>query len=485
MLKSKKLEWDKMKKPNILERLEKETVVILGLGDEGLSTYHFLRKKFPKKEIALADINLKIRLSSDFQRIIKKDNNLKLELGPKYLDKLANYKIIIKTAGIPITEKGIQAALKKGSYISSNTKIFFDLCPGKIIGITGTKGKSTTSTLTYQILKNAGLDTVLVGNIGEPPLNSLEKIKQKTLVVNELSSHQLAQLTKSPDIAIVQDIQPEHLDYYKDFASYFEAKTAIAKWQNKENILIYNPELEGSSQMATLSHAKKITHSFHNKKARVFQTKNSILYRPHKFLPAQKIIDKKDIPLLGEHNLYNIMPAIIVAKLFKVSNQSIRQSIMDFKPLRHRLELIAEINGVKYYDDSIATNPHAGIMALRAFPKGKVILLAGGHERDQDFSSYAKEIINHQVKHLILFPTTGKRIHQFVKKAAPKTKIKTDLVKSMSEAINIASKVAESGDVVLLSPAAASFGLFKNYKDRGDQFATAVKKIRIRKTNEK
>ena len=465
-----------MKTPNILEQLKKEKIVILGLGDEGLSTYHFLRKNFPKKEIALADINPKTKLSADFQKIIKKDKNLKLELGPKYLEKLASYKIIIKTAGIPITEKGIQTALKRGSKISSNTQIFFDLCPGKIIGITGTKGKSTTSTLTYQILKNAGLDTVLVGNIGQPPLNSLDKISQKTLVVNELSSHQLAQLKKSPEISIVQDIQPEHLDYYENFNSYFKAKTAIAKWQNQENILIYNPDLEGASKMAALSPAKKITHSFHNKKARVFQTKDSIFYRANKFLVARKIIDKKDIPLLGEHNLYNIMPAIIVAKLFKIPNKIIRQSIMEFKALRHRLELIAEINGVKYYDDSIATNPHAGIMALRAFPKGKVILLAGGHERDQDFSSYAKEIIDRQVKHLILFPTTGQRIYKFVKKANPKTKIKANLVKSMPEAIKVASKIAESGDVVLLSPAAASFGLFKNYKDRGDQFATAVKK---------
>ena len=466
-----------MKTPKILEQLKKEKVIILGLGAEGLSSYYFLRQHFPKKEITLADLSTENKLDKEFQQIIKKDKKLKLELGKKYLENLSKYKIIIKTAGIPITEKGIQKAIKNGSQITSNTKIFFDLCPGKIIGITGTKGKSTTSTLTYQILKNADLDTVLVGNIGEPPLNSLAKINKKTLVVNELSSHQLAQLTKSPEIAIVQDIQPEHLDYYADFNSYFQAKTAIAKFQNKQDILIYNPELKGSSRMAVLSPAKKITHGLKRKNGKVFQTAKSVYSVQHPLFPAQNIIDKKEIPLLGEHNLYNIMPAIIVAKLFKVPNKIIRQSIIDFKPLRHRLELIKEVAGVKYYDDSIATNPHAGIMALRSFPKGKIILLAGGHERDQDFSEYAQEIIDRQVKNLILFPTTGKRILEFVKKANPTKKIKAHFVENMEDAISLANKNAEEGDIVLLSPAAASFGLFKNYKDRGDQFATAVRKI--------
>jgi UDP-N-acetylmuramoylalanine--D-glutamate ligase len=470
-------------KNKILEELKNSTIVILGLGAEGLSSYHFLRKNFPKKKIALADQTTAKDLNSELKKIKKNDPHLIWHLGKNYHQKLADYQIIIKTAGIPITEKFIATAIKKGSQVSSNTKIFFDLCQGMIVGITGTKGKSTTSTLTYQILKNAGFDTVLVGNIGQPPLNLLEKIKTETIVVNELSSHQLAQLEKSPEIAIVQDIKPEHLDYYKDFEEYFAAKTAIAKYQNKNNILIYNPDLEGSSRMAKLSPAKKITHRLAeknavNSQAKVFQKNEALFYKKSALLPAEKIIDKKEIPLLGEHNLYNIMPAIIVAKIFDVPTEIIKKTIINFKSLDHRLELVAEVNNVKYYDDSIATNPHAAIMALQAFPKNSVVLLAGGHERNQDFSEYAAEIVKQQVKAILLFPSTGERILQFIKKVDPHFKIESHLVKDMKEAVKIASKISKAGDVVLLSPAAASFGLFKNYKDRGQQFAQAAKALK-------
>jgi len=470
-------------KSQILEELKNSSIVILGLGAEGISSYQFLRKNFPKKQIALADQTAAKDLNSELKKIKKNDSNLIWHLGKNYHEKLADYQIIIKTAGIPITEKFIEKAIKKGTKISSNTKIFFDLCPGKIVGITGTKGKSTTSTLTYQILKNAGFDTVLVGNIGQPPLNLLEKIKEETIVVNELSSHQLAQLEKSPEIAIVQDIKPEHLDYYKDFEEYFAAKTAIAKYQSKKDILIYNPDLEGSSRMAKLSPANKIHHrlgqkSATNKQAKVFQKKAAIFYKKSALLPAEKIIDRQEIPLLGEHNLYNIMPAIIIAKIFDIPTEIIRKTIINFKSLDHRLELVAEINNVKYYDDSIATNPHAAIMALRSFPQNSVILLAGGHERNQDFSEYAAEIIKQKVKAILLFPSTGERILKFIKKADPQFEIESHLVKSMNEAVKIAHKISQAGDVVLLSPAAASFGLFKNYKDRGQQFAQAAKALK-------
>lgn len=443
----------KIQAKNLLTKLREQSILILGMGREGLSTLEFLRQYFPNKKIAVADSNEEISTKQ-----IDQDPNLITYFGQNYLAKLDQYKLIIKTAGIPITTEEIQRAMKNGSEILSNTQIFFTLCPGTIIGITGTKGKSTTSKLTYEILRDAGLDAVLLGNIGEAPLKQLHHISTQTLVVDELSCHQLAELQESPQVAIVLDIKSEHLDYYKDFASYFQAKSAIALFQKADDYLIYNPSLEGANQMAKLSSAQKLTHSLSD------QLLDEIGLKP------------TEIPLVGEHQLYNVLPAILTGQLFGATSASIKKTILNFHNLHHRLELVATVNGVKFFDDSIGVNPHATIMAIKSFPKNSVILLAGGYERNQDFSELAKIIVAYQVKSVIALPSTGQRLVEFVLSEAKATDISilTHQVNTIEEAVTLAKRQAQAGDIVLLSPASASYNTFKSYEERGDAFRDAA-----------
>jgi UDP-N-acetylmuramoylalanine--D-glutamate ligase len=448
----------KIAKQKLLDNLANKSILILGMGREGSSTLNFLRQRFPNKKLAVAD---------EKNRTLPKDANLISYFGKDYLKKIAQYEIIVKTAGIPLSTPEIQNAIKKGSEILSNTQIFFTLCKGKIIGITGTKGKSTTSKLTYEILQAAYPNTVFVGNIGEAPLNQLNKIDQDTLVVDELSCHQLAELKNSPHVSVVLDIKAEHLDYYPNFETYFQAKTAIARYQKENDYLIYNKSLVGSSRMATLSRAQKLTHNLdgEDQQASVYLKNEQIFYQ------NEAIIKVEEIPLIGRHNLYNVMPAILVGKLFKVKNSLIKKVIQNFHGLAHRLELVAEIDGVKYFNDSISTNPHSAIMAIKSFAKGSVILIAGGYERNQDFSELADVMADYQVKYLIALPSTGQRLIKF---ALQKGEIAHDYVESMRGAVLLAKQKAEANDIVLLSPASASFGKFANYEERGEAFRQIV-----------
>lgn len=449
----------RIKKFELMEKLANKSVLILGMGREGLSTLRFLQSHFPEKKIAIADKN---------EVKVENPHNVASYFGEKYLDQLENYQIIIKTAGIPLSTPKIQSAVAQGSEVLSNTQIFFTLCEGKIIGITGTKGKSTTSKLIYEILHSTHQNTVLLGNIGEAPLNQLAKINQDTLVVDELSCHQLAELKESPTVSVVLEIKSEHLDYYKNFEEYFTAKAAIARYQKEQDYLIFDADLPSSQRMAALSPAKKLIYNLNdNSKAVVYQKDQEIFYQ------NEVIIKTEEIPLLGEHNLYNVMPAIVVGKLFGVPNDKIRESVKNFKSLAHRLELVAEIDQVKYFNDSIATNPHATIMAIKSFPKGSVILLAGGYERDQDFNELAQVIIDYQVKSLIVMPNTGQRLLDFT---LQKGQLNHYQAATLAEATELAKKQARSGDVVLLSPASASFNDFANYEERGKAFREIVLK---------
>lgn len=440
----------------LLQKLKASSILILGFGREGQSSLAFLRQHFPDKKIAIADKEI---------RQVVADDKIVTHFGPSYLEKISDYQVIIKTAGIPLRTPEIRTAIASGTQVLSNTEIFFNLAPGKIIGITGTKGKSTTSSLTYQILKAAHPNTVLLGNIGAAPLEQLEKINGDTWIVDELSCHQLAELKVSPEIAIVLDIKPEHLDYYPDFAAYFEAKSPIARYQKKSDSLIYNPKLAASNRMATLSSAKKFKYT-------LAKTADSLVYEENGqiFYQDEAIITVVDIPLLGRHNLYNVMPAILCAKLLGVDNKTIATTIKSFRGLPHRLELVATVKGVKYFDDSIAVNPHATIMAVRSFPKNSVILLAGGYEREQDFTELATVLIEQQVKQVIALPTTGERLVQTLQGKVPSSN-----AANIETAVAMAQELAKAGDVVLLSPASASYNSFNNYEERGRAFATAIK----------
>ena len=370
-----------------LKDLEEKSILILGFGREGKSVLNFLEKHFPDKKIGVADQND----------------------GENYLDKINGYQVIIKSPGIPYLPE-IKKAKADRKIITSATQIFFDNCKGKIIGVTGTKGKSTTAALIYEVLKKGGLDVYLLGNIGKPALEFLDQINENSIVVYELSSFQLEDLTISPHIAIITNIYPEHLDWHGSFENYKKAKENISKFQTKKDILISNKS--------------------------------------------------------------GAEAARIVGKIFKISDEKINQAIKNFKPLPHRLEFVAQVKGIKFYNDSLATNPHATIFGLKTLGDDVETLIAGGFDRGVDYSILGPAIASSKVKNLILFPTTGEKIGQLVS-----DKIKKFDVSSMKEAVKIAFEKTSPGKICLMSPASASFNLFKDYEDRGNQFKKYIDQL--------
>jgi len=431
-----------------LEKLKNKKILILGFGEEGIDNYLALRRLFPKKLLGIADkLELK-NFDKKIQEILKKDKNLKLYFNKNYLNSLKNYELIIKTPGVNV--KNIKPFLKKRVEIISQTDIFFKYCPGKIIGVTGTKGKGTTCSLIYEILKKSGFNAYLIGNIGNPVFQTLLKAKINDIFIYELSCHQLQNLKKSPHIAVFLNLYPDHLDYYQNLKEYYKTKESIFKYQTKKDYLIFNPEQKILRDIIKKSKAKTI---------------------PIKNINVKKI--KKDIP--ENLNLLDLEASILVAKILKISEINIRQAIKSFKSLEHRLEFVGKYKGIEFYNDSFATIPEATIFAINTLGKDVKTLILGGSEKGKiDFSNLAKEILNNKIENLIFFPTTGKKIWQEILNLDKKLP-KKFFVKSMSDAVKIAYKNTSKKSICLLSPACASFSIFKNYKERGDLFKKYVK----------
>ena len=459
----------------VLNQLTKYQIIIFGLGREGLSTYRFLRSRLPNNNFILIDERPLDELRPLWTKLIKKSARTKFTTSLTDLpqDDLRN-SLLFKTPGIPVSHPIVQKILDAGSEISSNTQLFFDLIKEQkannkkpkitIIGVTGTKGKSTTSSVIHHILKKNKFESYLGGNIGQPALDAwMEWDKNQhqdhSFFVLELSSHQLAELKNSPDIAVVQDIVSEHLDYYDDFEQYYQAKTQIARFQTRKDTIIVNKNSKTATKLSKLSKAKKITFSL----------------KDEHLLKTAKITS-----LMGEHNLYNVMPAIIIGQKLGLTDSQIKKALKTFKSLPHRIEFVAEINGVKYYDDSISTVPEATIAAIRTFAGKPIVLIAGGYERQQQYKELAKEIIENDVKSLSLLPPTGQRLMAELEHLNPCNELRASIEEfsTMAEAVYYAAQKAQPGDVVLLSPGAASFNNFVDYVDRGNQFKEAVQRLK-------
>jgi len=432
-----------------ISRLSK--VLILGFGREGRSTYHFLRSRFPDLQILIADQKI--------QNSVPEDPKVKTFFGPYYLKQMLNAKcqMVIKSPGISPHYPEIVAAKEAGVIFTSHTQIFLETCPGKIIGVTGTKGKSTTASLIHHVLSKSGISSVLVGNIGTPALDFLDQITSRTLVVMELSSYQLMDVTRSPHIAVMQNIVPDHLDYHQSFDEYVAAKQNICRFQTEEDYYIYNGDFPLPKKSVHLTPASKISYGL-----------------------KRALIDIQDSPLKGKFNLYNVMPAMIIGKMLGLDSRQITSAVKTFKPLETRLQPIGTFKGVTFYEDALATIPEATIAALDAFSSGIGTLIAGGHERKQKYSKLAERILSDGISTLILFPDTGRRIEQEITRIASKKNYTPPQVfhaGSMKEAVRLAYKHTPPGKICLLSPAAPSFTLFKDYRDEGGQYRKYIKQL--------
>lgn len=462
-----------------MTNLKGKKVGILGLGEENVALALFLGNKGAK--ITICDKKGRAELSEYFNRI--KDIKADYRHGSDYLDNLEDFDIVFRTPGLPYLNEKIQKAKENGVIVASEIKYFFENCPSPIIGITGTKGKGTTSTLIGNILENAfkieNRTVFLAGNIGNPPIEFLEKLSPQDIVVLELSSFQLQDLNKSPHIAVVLDIKVDHLDIHKNEAEYISAKSNIVRYQTKKDFAVINADYLTSFEFSLLSDGE--TFWFSRRKSideGAFVDKNGdIILRIYRkdFL----ICNKKDVILRGEHNLENICAAVTASYLAGANIEAIQESVKEFAGLEHRLEFVGEKDEVKYYNDSFSTTPDTAIAAIQSFTE-PIILIAGGSEKNADYNSLGKVIRDSNIKTVILIGTTANRIKFEILNQKSETKSKSkipkiiDTCKNLDEVIEEVKKEAKPGDVVLLSPASASFDWFKNYKDRGNQFKEKV-----------
>jgi len=412
------------------------TVMGLGLLGGGVGVARFFIKQ--RAKVLVTDLKTKSELKESLKKL--KGLPIKFVLGRHRKEDFIKADLVIKNPGVPPDSRYLKIAKKHKIPIKNDVSIFFDLTKAEIIGVTGTKGKSTVATLIYLFLKRKYPNVVLAGNIGLTPLEVLSKAKKGTKVVLELSSFELEDLKKSPKVAVITTLFPDHLNRYRSFREYVEAKKPIFKYQKKNDILVLNYNNSETRKLARSTRSK------------VYFFKDS-----------------------------NVSAAILVAKLFKISKRDIKKVLAGFKGVPNRQEFITEKRGVKYFNDTTATTPQSVILAIKTFkkkfPNSEIILIAGGQDKNLNYKSLAKEI-QKQVNHLVLLPGTASgKLKKELELFKKESKIKIFNVKSMKEAVKKASGITKRGDLVLLSPGAASFNLFKNEFDRGEQFVKAVKKL--------
>ena len=429
-------------------------VAIAGYGVEGEASYKYWSSH--GAEVTIVDEN------PQPGRPIPK--GAKVLLGENVFQHLSDYDVVVRTAGLPpssITTKG---------KIWSATNEFFAHCPAPIIGVTGSKGKGTISSLIASILQSAGKKVHLVGNIGQAALEILPEIEDEDIVIYELSSFQLWDIERSPSVAVVGMIEPDHLDIHADFADYVEAKSNIRRFQRAGDICFYHPTNKYSAKIAKSSFDGE-RHRYACREDKTVYVRNDGFYvENHMICPLSAL------QLPGKHNVENACAAISAARLFVADELAIERGLKSFTGLDHRLKFVAEVDDVRFYNDSIATTPGSAIAAIKAFKAPKIMIL-GGSEKGADYTQLIKQVTEDDVRGVIVMGKTGQVISDKLKQKDPKGSIILESVDSMVGAVAAAKRHAKAGDVVVLSPASASFDQYKNYADRGEQFIKAVKDL--------
>lgn len=453
---------------------KKVTIMGLGLhgGGVGIAKFFYIQGA----DVLVTDLKTKEQLSDSIKKL--KKFKIKYTLGKHKVKDFITADLIIKNPDVLNSSPYLEIAQKNNVKIETDINLFFELSKAFIIGITGTKGKSTVASLIYYILKSKYPRTFLAGNIGVSPLELLSKIKKGDKIVLELSSFELEDLHKSPNIAVITNILPDHLNRYKSMADYISAKKIIFKHQGKKNILILNYDDKILRSFSTNANLNYYFYSLKEKPENpsCFLKGNDVFCENGE----KPIINLKDFKLQGEHNFSNLLAAVSVARLMKISSDSIKKSVKLFRGIHSRQELVRELNGVKYFNDTTATMPDAVIAALRTFYErladSKLILICGGQDKNLNYHNLVKEI-NEKVSYLVILPgTASDRIRKELLKI--NSKIPVIEVTSMENAVKEANNKAGKKDIVLLSPAAASFNLFKNEFDRGEQFKKFIKKLK-------
>ncbi len=453
----------------------KDEIAIIGFGLEGRAVLDYLIKhNYPN--VTVCDMNMDIEEEMP--------DGVSVRFGPdEYLKNLMDFDVIFRSPGVKFLEPAIQTAINEGVYVTSCTDFFMDQCVCPVIGVTGTKGKGTTCTLIYEILKKAGKKVYLGGNIGNPSIELLDKLKGDNLVVLEMSSFQLQDLRKSPHYAVVLNTTTDHLDYHVDRDEYLAAKEALLINQNAEGVAVFNRDYEYvkyyeglvKGAVREVSVEEEVNDGAYTKDNEIWYSSDG---------KAEKIMKVSDIALIGSHNLENVMPAVVIAKELGVASKDIVAAVKNFTGLPYRLELVREVAGVKYYNDSFSTTSETSMAAVDSFDE-PTVLIAGGFDKGLDYGQWAVKILTKpSLKTVILVGDTADKMEDEIVEAEEKlgsaegspTKVlrRDDLEEAVLEAYTEAS----DGWVVVMSPAASSFDQFASYKERGEKFIEIVKQLR-------
>ncbi|MBR4156031.1 MAG: UDP-N-acetylmuramoyl-L-alanine--D-glutamate ligase [Bacteroidales bacterium] len=424
---------------SIFRRLRGKKILIAGFGREGKSTLKFLNKFLPHAVIGVADMNESALQELDNQRY-------RLYCGQNYLEAAIDYDIVIKTPGISVKDINIDF-----SKITSQTDLFLEAFHSQTIGVTGTKGKSTTSTLIYHLLKESGKDVILAGNIGIPIFDCISNINRSTIVVYELSAHQLQFINKSPHVGVLLNVFEEHLDHFGTFEKYKDAKINIMRYMSDNDIAVLNNKLSFTAEMMQTRYV-------------TFESYNFDDYN----------IDWNEILLHGEHNKLNIKAALCACYSFGVTISELLPHLKTFKPLEHRQEYVGTFNGVKFYNDSISTIPQATVAALQTI-KNVNFLLLGGYDRGIDYQPLIVFLKDNPLPYIMLTGDAGNTIKGLLQTAGYQGNIYE--YGDMQSAFDIMKKHSKEGDVCLLSPAAASYDRYKNFEERGKVFKEFAEKF--------
>jgi len=403
-------------------------VLILGFGREGRSSYYLLRTYFPELEIGIADQQQMEDLAE-----LKKDRYLTFYLGDKYIDAVSEYDLVLKSPGVSFRNFSDRDRVK----ITSQTDLFLRVFQKQTIGITGTKGKSTTATLVTHLLKEAGKKVVLLGNIGVPAFDMIGQIDEETIVVFELSAHQLEYLHSSPHVAVLLNIFPEHLDHFGDFEAYRKAKLNIFNFQSEDGIAINEDSI-----------------------------KKTVLEIP---------FDAGQLPLKGTHNRKNMLAALLAIDAYGIGAAQVLPSLKTFKPLPHRLEFVGEYKSILFYNDSISTVPESTIAAVETLQNVETLIL-GGYDRGIDYSGLVRFLTKSTVRNIIFLGKAGESMFDLFKREG---RLATELylLKNLEEALLLVKEKSQEGGICLLSPAAASYDQFHNFEHRGDVYKALIRKI--------
>ena len=437
-----------------------KSVTVVGIGVSNVPLIDFLLEC--GAEITACDKKGEDELGDIISSLRSK--GVKLCLGDDYISDI-RADVLFKSPGIRPDIPEFLAAKEKGTVITSEMELFFDICPCEIIAVTGSDGKTTTTTLIGEMLKKEGFTCHIGGNIGKPLVAEVKSMKPTDKAILELSSFQLFTMRKSPKVAVITNVSPNHLDWHKGYDEYIEAKKNIMKFQSSRDILVTNSANEISKEIGL--QAKGESRTFSSVGDALVTLKNGVI-----FYGDEKVINSSDIRIPGAHNVENYMTAIAAVKDY-VSNETIEFVAKNFGGVEHRIEFVREVGGVKFYNDSIASSPTRTMAALNSFDQ-KLILIAGGYDKKIPFDELGVKI-NEKVKELVLVGHTADKIKTSVENAGNETNI--TVCEEFEQAVLTAYSKASAGDVVILSPACASFDLFKNFMIRGNRFKEIVNNI--------